>query len=90
LALGRKKQDIQKGGQLPTFQKAFNASKGAETPAHSPAKERKPPATGTGWYSKEELKLMFPSAFGGKLGYVPKASKSILSSIRVYGRCAKS
>jgi hypothetical protein len=91
LALGRKKQDIQKGGGQPTFKKAFNASKGAETPAHSPAKERKLPATGTeGGYSKEELKLIFPSAFGGKLGYVLEASKSILSSIRVYGRCAKS
>ena len=65
LALGRKKQDIQKGGQ-PTFKRPSTPAK-AETPAHSPAKEWKPPAGNRG-YSKEELKLMFPSAFSGKLG----------------------
>ena len=63
LALGRKKQYIQKGGQLPTFKKAFNASKGAETPAHSPAKERKPPATGTGGVFQRGTKADVPQRF---------------------------
>jgi hypothetical protein len=67
--LALKKEAGHPEGRPTNFQEAFNAIKGAETPAHSPAKERKPPATGTGGYSKEELELMFPNTFSGKLGY---------------------
>ena len=67
LALGRKKQDIQKGGQLPTFKRPSTRAKERKHQLIVPPRSGNLPQ-GTGEFSKEELKLMFHSAFGGKLG----------------------
>jgi hypothetical protein len=82
LALGRKKQEIQKEGQLPTFKRPSTRAKERKHQLIVPPKEWKPPATGTGGVFQRGTKADVTQRFQRQTRLCAKGVKIHLPGVR--------